>query len=69
MNRNSETSSMNNKINFDSEKYRQTELVRPASTIENLNTGEAGLAGDGKKVNDLLGSLAEDPGWQSVTTC
>ena len=68
MNRNSETSSMNNKINFDSEKYRQTELVRPASTIENLNTGEAGLAGDKKvkrgKCNNLEagGELGTDTG-------
>ena len=38
VNMNNESPAMNNKINFDSEKYRQTENTRPATTIENLNT-------------------------------
>ena len=38
VNMNNESPAMNNKINFDSEKYRQTENTRPSSTIENLNT-------------------------------
>jgi len=40
VNMNNENHAMNNKINFDSEKYRQTDNTRPATTIENLNTGE-----------------------------
>ena len=38
VNMNNESPAMNNKINFDSEKYRQTENTRPSTTIENLNT-------------------------------
>ena len=37
---NNESQAMNNKINFDSEKYRHTDNTRPATTIENLNTGD-----------------------------
>ena len=40
VNMNNESQAMNNKINFDSEKYRQTDNTRPATTIENLNTGD-----------------------------
>jgi len=40
VNMNNESQAMNNKINFDSEKYRHTDNTRPATTIENLNTGE-----------------------------
>ena len=38
VNMNNESQALNNKINFDSEKYRQTENTRPSATIENLNT-------------------------------
>ena len=38
VNMNNESQPMNNKINFDSEKYRSPENTRPATTIENLNT-------------------------------
>ena len=40
VNMNNENTAMNNKISFDSEKFRQTDNTRPATTIENLNTGE-----------------------------
>eukprot|EP00090_Calanus_glacialis_P016194 TRINITY_DN25418_c0_g1_i1.p1 TRINITY_DN25418_c0_g1~~TRINITY_DN25418_c0_g1_i1.p1 ORF type:complete len:1021 (+),score=440.40 TRINITY_DN25418_c0_g1_i1:398-3064(+) len=40
VNMNNESQAMNNKINFDSEKYRHTDNTRPATTIENLNTGD-----------------------------
>ena len=33
-----ESHALNNKINFDSEKYRQTENTRPCATIDNLKT-------------------------------
>ena len=39
------------------------------SSEEQLESGAAAAAvvvGEGKKVNDLLGSLAEDPGWLAV---
>merc|ERR1719331_737510 len=39
VNMNTETQAINNKINFDSEKYRHSENTRPLATIENLNTG------------------------------
>ena len=42
VNMNNENTAMNNKLSFDSEKFRQTDNTRPATTIENLNTGEAG---------------------------
>jgi len=38
VNMNNESQALNNKITFDSEKYRQTENTRPSATIENLNT-------------------------------
>ena len=38
VNMNNESPAMNNKINFDSDKYRHLENTRPSSTIENLNT-------------------------------
>jgi len=38
VNMNNEAPAMNNKINFDSEKYRLTENTRPSATIENLKT-------------------------------
>merc|ERR550519_1923788 len=41
-----ESQEMNNKINFDSEKYRHSENTRPLATIENLNTGAEGQAGE-----------------------
>jgi len=40
VNMNNESQAMNNKINFDSEKYRQNDNTRPPTTIENLNTGD-----------------------------
>ena len=42
VNMNNENTAMNNKISFDSEKFRHTDNTRPATTIENLNTGEGG---------------------------
>jgi len=40
VNMNNESTAMNNKINFDSEKYRH-DNTRPPTTIENLNTSES----------------------------
>ena len=39
INMDKESQEMNNKMNFDSEKYRHADNTRPATTIENLNTG------------------------------
>ena len=38
------------------------------SSEEQVDSGTAAavVVGEGKKVNDLLGSLAEDPGWLAV---
>ena len=47
VNMNNENTAMNNKISFDSEKFRSTDNTRPATTIENLNTVE----GSDKVVN------------------
>jgi len=44
VNMNNESHAMNNKINFDSEKYRHTDNTRPPTTIENLNAKLAQLS-------------------------
>jgi len=41
-----ESQEMNNKINFDSEKYRHSENTRPLATIENLNTSTESQSGE-----------------------
>ena len=47
VNMNNDSTAMNNKISFDSEKFRNTDNTRPATTIENLNT----VDGSDKVVN------------------
>ena len=44
-----ESLEMNNKINFDSEKYRHAENTRPAATIDNLGQAGAGACGLAKR--------------------
>ena len=63
-----ESQEMNNKINFDSEKYRSAgENTRPATTIENLNTGGEQGGQKGNNVKRTKCTNIETGGGQGST--